>query len=119
MNQESSVCRVTGWLVARPQRTHGVPGQHDHSVQSIMLSCPYYGLRAYAGEQDIAWPTVEYAPMTGLHRLKVAGCDPACAHEWSSETAGGLLHENRNFKRGTQEAVAGSGPLVQIELPRL
>ena len=24
MNQESSVCRVTGWLVARPQRTYGV-----------------------------------------------------------------------------------------------
>ena len=98
---------------------HDLPMIADGSVQAIMLSSPYYGLRAYAGEQDIAWPTVEYAPMTGLHRLKVAGCDPACAHEWSSETSGGLLHENRNFRRGTQEAVACSGPLVQIELPRL
>lgn len=97
---------------------HALPMIADRSVQAIMLSSPYYGLRAYAGEQDIAWPAIEYAPMTGLHRLKVAGCDPACAHEWSSEAAGGLLHENRNFKRGTQEAVAGSGPLVAVREQR-
>lgn len=30
-----------------------------------------YGLRAYAGEQGVEWPAVEYAPMPGLPTLTV------------------------------------------------
>jgi len=35
-------------------------GLDDGSVQCIITSPPYWGLRAYAGEQDVEWPTVTY-----------------------------------------------------------
>ena len=32
----------------------------DQSVQMIATSPPYYGLRAYAGEQGVEWPEVTF-----------------------------------------------------------
>lgn len=61
---------------------HDLAGIADGSVQAIVTSPPYYGLRKYEGAQDIEWPAVEYAPMPGLPPLTVPGCDPNCAHEW-------------------------------------
>lgn len=55
----------------------------DKSVQCIVTSPPYWGLRKYAGDQGIEWPTVEYAPMAGLAPLRIQGCEPECAHEWA------------------------------------
>lgn len=39
---------------------HSLPDIADGSVQMIATSPPYYGLRAYAGEQAIEWPAVTY-----------------------------------------------------------
>jgi DNA modification methylase len=64
-------------------------------VHCVVTSPPYWGLRDYGLEPQI-WD--------GL---------PDCDHDWTPG-GGGLLHENRNFKRGTQEEVSGSGPLVKV-----
>jgi len=61
---------------------HQLDGIADGSVQAIVTSPPYYGLRAYAGEQGVEWPAVEYAPMAELPTLRIAGCEPGCEHEW-------------------------------------
>ena len=62
---------------------HLLDGIADGSVQAIVTSPPYYGLRAYAGEQAVEWPAVEYAPMPGLPSIHIAGCEPGCVHEWT------------------------------------
>lgn len=36
------------------------------SVQAAITSPPYYGLRAYQGDQVVEWPAVEFYPMPGL-----------------------------------------------------
>lgn len=41
----------------------------DESVHLIVTSPPYYRLRKYAGEQEVAWSAVEYSPMAGLAPL--------------------------------------------------
>lgn len=59
-------------------------------AQACVTSPPYWGLRKYAGEQEFIWG------------------DNPCAHEWETRKIS-LLHENRNFHSGTQEAVLNSG----------
>lgn len=39
---------------------HSLPMIEDGSVQAVICSPPYYGLRVYAGEQGIEWPAVTY-----------------------------------------------------------
>lgn len=51
-------------------------------MQAICTSPPYFGLRAYQGDQDVLWPTVEYSPMPGLPPLRIQGCEPGCEHVW-------------------------------------
>lgn len=41
------------------------------SVNAVITSPPYYGLRKYSGNQDIAWPEVSYAPMASLPEVHV------------------------------------------------
>ena len=53
-------------------------------MQAIVTSPPFYGLRKYEGDQEIEWQAVDYAPMAGLPPIHIAGCDPACKHEWST-----------------------------------
>lgn len=38
----------------------------DRSIHTICTSPPYYGLRAYAGDQVVEWPEVAFYPMPGL-----------------------------------------------------
>jgi len=63
----------------------------DESVQMVCTSPPYWGLRKYSGNQDLIW-----------------GGNKDCAHEWIDYKTS-LLHENRNFQRGTQEEVMEEG----------
>jgi len=74
-----------------------LPTLEAESVNCIVTSPPFWGLRAYDGEQERVWGSVD-----------------GCAHEWG-DAGGGLLHENRNFHRGTQEEVSGTGPLVRVK----
>ena len=46
-------------------------GLEDKSVQCIVTSPPYWGLRKYAGEQGVEWPGVDYAPMPGLDDMYI------------------------------------------------
>lgn len=46
----------------------------DGTVQAVITSPPYYGLRSYAGEQDIEWPSVTY-------RLN-EWCEPVTVDAW-------------------------------------
>ena len=64
---------------------HRLDGIADGSVQAIVCSPPYYGLRAYQGDQNVEWPTVEYAPMPGLPPIRIAGCEPGREHEWVNQ----------------------------------
>ena len=58
----------------------------DSSIDCIVTSPPYYGLRLYSGA-DAVWDG-----------------DAGCQHEWQIKNVG-LLHENRNNASGTQEEV--------------
>jgi DNA modification methylase len=46
-------------------------GLDAQSVHCIVTSPPYWGLRAYAGEQRIEWPAVTYSPMPGLPAITI------------------------------------------------
>ena len=63
----------------------------DELIQCVVTSPPYWGLRKYAGQQDLIW-----------------GGDNHHEHEWDIVKAS-LLHENRNFHTGSQEEVLNSG----------
>lgn len=64
---------------------HDLAELDDNSVQCIVTSPPYYGLRKYEGAQDVEWPAVEYAPVPGLSPIRIAGCEPECEHEWEKQ----------------------------------
>ena len=68
----------------------------DNSIDCIVTSCPYYGLRKYKA------PDV------------IFGGDPACEHEWITQSVG-LLHENRNNLTGTQEEVHNASGVAFIK----
>lgn len=57
------------------------------SVDCIVSSPPYWGLRNYGKETEAIWDAKE-----------------ACKHEWNEQHTG-LQHENRNNLKGTQEEV--------------
>lgn len=61
---------------------HDLRAIPDGSVHAVMTSPPYYGLRSYAGEQDVEWPTVVYRLNEFTEPLTVPGCAPDCAHVW-------------------------------------
>lgn len=63
---------------------HHLPMIENNSVQCIVTSPPYYGLRKYDGDQSIEWESVTYSPMAGLPAIVIAGCDSGCEHEWIS-----------------------------------
>jgi DNA modification methylase len=70
----------------------------DKSIQCVITSPPYFGLRKYDGAQDVEWSEVSYCPMAGLPPLTVPamtcplGNEPTieayighlilCAREW-------------------------------------
>lgn len=72
----------------------------DESVQCVVTSPPYWGLRKYSGEQELVW-----------------GGSPDCEHEWGEsqmrriqpqrDNSGGLV-ENRIDTRGQQAFAKGT-----------
>ena len=69
----------------------------DESVDLVMFSPPYYGLRNYGKAAETVW-----------------GGEENCSHEWIEERMT-LVHENRNFLKGTQEDVHGNKPTTYIK----
>lgn len=64
----------------------------DESVQCVVTSPPYWGLRKYAGEQDLIWPGRE-----GLR------CDEY-GHEWVDERRSGISGgQNQNSKADNKD----------------
>ena len=69
----------------------------EESIDFIQFSPPYWGLRNYGESTETVW-----------------GGDPDCKHEWIEERMT-LVHENRNFQKGTQEEVHGEKPTTYIK----
>ncbi|MEM3860751.1 MAG: DNA methyltransferase, partial [Candidatus Micrarchaeaceae archaeon] len=63
----------------------------DNSIDCIVTSPPYYGLRFYGKETNTIWDA-----------------DPNCQHDFSIAKPMDLMHENRNNRIGTQEEVAAN-----------
>lgn len=70
---------------------HDLPMVESESVQCIVTSPPYFGLRLYDGEQAVAWPQVEYAPMAGLPTLTVPAMECPLGNEPTIEAYIGHL----------------------------
>ncbi len=64
-------------------------GFPEESIDMVMFSPPYWGLRDYGEGTETVW-----------------GGSSDCKHEWVEEVCG-LVHENRNNLRGSQEEVVG------------
>ena len=76
----------------------GLQALPEESIQMVMTSPPYWGLRNYAGGEDIVW-----------------GGDHECSHQWRDETQG-LVYENRNnLARATQEEARGATETAFIQ----
>lgn len=60
----------------------------DESVQCVVTSPPYWGLRKYAGEQELIWPSSQWAEPT-VHPLE------CIEHDWVNES-----EENRDIRTG-------------------
>lgn len=61
-------------------------GMPEHSVQCVVTSPPYYGLRDY-GLDPVIWEPVQFAPMPGMPDMSFPvhanqGLFPDCHHEW-------------------------------------
>jgi DNA modification methylase len=67
------------------------------SIDMVMFSPPYYGLRNYGAATETVW-----------------GGEANCSHEWIEDRMT-LVHENRNFLKGTQEDVYGNKPTTYIK----
>lgn len=75
---------------------HAIP-LADKSVHCVVTSPPYFGLRMYAGRQDVAWIGGSYSPMTGVpacieipgprHWSEVNNAG-YCQHEWAQQLRG-------------------------------
>ena len=55
------------WEVREGPVLSVLAGMADRSVHAAITSPPYYGLRAYDGDQVVDWPAVEFYPMPGLN----------------------------------------------------
>lgn len=96
-------------MIIRANATH-IPLK-DESVHCCITSPPYFGLRRYKIPDSI-WDRDEIVTYSAGGEEFINKIDSKnCEHEWT-EGGGGLLHENRNFRTGTQEEV--SGPLVAV-----
>lgn len=87
---------------------HDLRAIPDGSVHAVMTSPPYYGLRSYAGEQDVEWPTVVYRLNEFTEPVTVQGCEPGCAHEWVD---GPVDHKRGSVGASTLEG----GPMAKGE----
>lgn len=81
------------------------------SIHAIITSPPYFGLRAYSGDQQVEWPTVEYAPLPGLPSLRIQGCEPGCKHKWADGPK-----SSQRLRNGTESSKIGGTPRAGGEL---
>lgn len=65
----------------------------DDSVQCVVTSPPYWGLRRYAGEQDLIWSGKE-----------------DCEHEWGDQ----IISLANDSNRGTMEWKTGGNPAAKV-----
>lgn len=54
------------WQILHGDALSVLRGMAAGSVHAAITSPPYFGLRAYAGDQAVDWPAVEFYPMAGL-----------------------------------------------------
>jgi DNA modification methylase len=101
---------MTYQLIQASAHDTGLP---DKSVHCIVTSPPYMGLRSYAGEQMIEWPTVRYSPMPGLPEITIQGCEPGCVHEWASQ----IITPKHNDD-GVKGSTLGGGKATQAQSQR-
>lgn len=97
---------------------HDLAGLADKSVHMIATSPPYFGLRAYPGDQTIEWPAVTFRLNEWTEPLTSQGCEPGCAHEWvdgpavrfrpQQDNSGGLSTGKKRGQRGQQSWTAGT-----------
>ena len=73
----------------------------DESVQTIVTSPPYWGLRKYAGAQDLLW---------GEDRCPVAGID-GFRHEWATQTK---TLTNNNGDADSKSTLGSAGTMEVI-----
>lgn len=91
---------MTSLLNFRQGSAHDLAFLPAKSVHAILTSPPYLGLRAYAGDQDVDWPEVVYAPMAGLPPVTVPAQRCALGGEKDPFAfIGHLLHCLREWKR--------------------
>jgi DNA modification methylase len=88
----------------------GLPAK---SVHCVVTSPPYFGLRSYAGEQDVEWPEVQYAPMAGLPMILIPGCHQNCQHEWTT-----TVIESKHKDDGIKGSTLGGGKATQAQSQR-
>ena len=69
------------------------------SVQCVVTSPPYWGLRRYDGQQEVVW-----------------GGDPDCTHEWTSRR----YYAEQSLSRSSREAFseAGEGNVARLKAAR-
>lgn len=67
-----------------------MPELADNSIQCVVTSPPYWGLRKYAGEQDLIW-----------------GGRPDCLHEWTVIENRRGNGDGRSFRRDKEAGIAG------------
>lgn len=60
-------------------------GLPDESIQCVVTSPPYWGLRKYDGEQELVW-----------------GGNPECGHEWANESISREVFQTRATGRGSE-----------------
>lgn len=104
---------------------HNLSAIPDGTVQCIATSPPYYGMRAYAGEQDVEWPTVTYRFNEWCDPVTVQGCDTSCEHEWGDQLPNPMkpyanqVADGQNSKSGRYclRCAGWRGPLGQEPSP--
>lgn len=69
-------------MIVLQTSAHKLHGVKDGRIQLIATSPPFLGLRQYAGDQDVEWPTVVFRLNEWTEPITVQGCEPGCVHEW-------------------------------------
>lgn len=97
---------------------HDLSAIESDSIHCCVTSPPYWGLRAYKGEQLVEWPSVTYSAMPGQPPMTFPGSDVDCEHEWGAAPPAPVNRAGNHPDRpsGFQQNSAGgeSGALAQM-----
>ena len=70
----------------------------DDSVQCVVTKSAYWGLRKYAGEQELVWPN------------EALDAHVVCEHEWGDE----IISNENDSRRDSFEWTTGGNPATKI-----